>query len=106
MVRSEGLMTVLASGLAFKVIQNSPAEAKFLSADEKVKLQALLAKDYKNEGHEFQWSEIKRAVLTPWIWLYGVMMLGVGLPIFSYAVFLVSYHHNLHPSCASRHRKR
>lgn len=86
----EGLITMVVAGVAFFLLKDDPEHARFLTQEDKAKLAYLHELDRPNENKDFSWSEVRAALRDPLTWVNGFQAVGVGLPIFSFAVFMPS----------------
>lgn len=105
----EGILTMGVAILAFFRLKDNFEVAPFLSADQKDKLRAMLEHDRPNESTEFSLAEVKEALKSGYVWvrlsmpvcvnlsilishlkINAFQAVGVGLPIFSFSIFLPS----------------
>ncbi|KIY63814.1 MFS general substrate transporter [Cylindrobasidium torrendii FP15055 ss-10] len=86
----EGLVTMGVATLAFFFLKDDFNTAHFLTSTEKDTLRDLLEADRPNESQEFSWAEVKDALTSGYVWVNAIQSVGVGLPIFSFSVFLPS----------------
>jgi sugar phosphate permease len=84
----EGLLTFCVAMIAYMVMQDYPATAKFLTQEERVEVAARLKRDRSSLADEF---EIKYfwAALKDWkIWVHMFITIGVYTGLYSYSLFL------------------
>lgn len=82
-------MTVVIGVAAYLFMNDEPATAKFLTAEEKEQLQAALDADAQgNKDIGFNWAEVRAAFMDWKVYVSAVVCLGVALPTFSFALFL------------------
>jgi len=84
----EGILTVVVAIVAYFVMQDYPATAKFLTEEERVEVTARLKRDRSSLADEF---DIKYfwAALKDWkIWVHMFITIGVYTGLYSYSLFL------------------
>lgn len=93
----EGLFTVVVGILAYFVLPNSIAEARFLSSEEREFAQhrlnfdspSRLAEDGSPVHHEvFQWSEVMRGIFSISTWLSAGAYFGILAGLYSFGLFV------------------
>jgi MFS family permease len=66
-----GLLTVLTAPFIILFLDNNPAEAKFLTAEEKTwAVERLRDNNTGIESKEFKWNQLLEAMLSPQLWLF------------------------------------
>jgi sugar phosphate permease len=84
----EGILTFVVAIIAYFVMQDYPATAKFLSSEERAEMAARLKRDRSSLADEF---DIKYfyAALKDWkIWVHMFITIGVYTGLYSYSLFL------------------
>lgn len=85
----EGLLTVIASLIAYFFVINYPSTAKFLTEDERAYIHARLSTDTDATRDEaFTWGNVSKAVKDPKVWLYGLGFHTMSLPLYTLSLFL------------------
>jgi MFS family permease len=88
----EGMMTVVAAGIAFLYLVDFPESAMFLTPDERIRVVEALERDWS--GHKLEggldWREVRKAFKDYKVYLFGLLCVGIALPTFSMALFLPS----------------
>ena len=98
----EGIATVVIPGACFFLIQDFPAEAKFLSQRERKTLNALLVEDNDALRDEsWSWAEVRRTFRDVKIWLYTIAWMGQALSLYTETLFLPTIIKNLGYSAAN-----
>ncbi|KAF3403019.1 hypothetical protein DPV78_003840 [Talaromyces pinophilus] len=98
----EGIATVLIAGICFFLIQDFPAQAKFLSQRERKTLNALLFEDNDALRDEpWSWTEVRRTFRDAKVWLYTIAWMGQALPLYTVTLFLPTIIKNLGYSAAN-----
>lgn len=78
---------------AYWFIYNYPDTAGFLTEKERNVIQARLSADSDSTHNEvFTWGNVNKALMDPKCWLYGFAFHTMSLPLYTYSLFLVSYH--------------
>jgi len=88
----EGVLTVLVGLVSFWMVQDFPAEATFLSPDERVRVLRRLHYDQQASARDeaFQWKYFWQAV-TDWKTYMGMFLyMGPIMPLYSFSLFLPS----------------
>ncbi|KAJ5885353.1 hypothetical protein N7495_009863 [Penicillium taxi] len=100
----EGLLTFLCGVVSFFVLPNAMNSAKFLTAEERELGREMLMLDHpkQEEGssvtaHEesFQWSEVRRGILDPQVWLSASTYFAILAGLYSFGLFLPTIIKNL-----------
>lgn len=98
----EGIATVLIAGICFFLIQDFPAQAKFLSQRERKTLNSLLFEDNDALRDEpWSWAEVRRTFRDVKVWLYTIAWMGQALPLYTVTLFLPTIIANLGYSAAN-----
>ncbi|KAK0264616.1 hypothetical protein LTR35_017311 [Friedmanniomyces endolithicus] len=93
----EGLLTFVVGALAYFILPNSVTEARFLTTDERECAAYRLANDSPRAvlpgspctGPErFQWSEVRRGIVNPQLWLSGTAYFSILVGLYSFSLFL------------------
>ncbi|QKX59302.1 uncharacterized protein TRUGW13939_06434 [Talaromyces rugulosus] len=93
----EGIITTIFGIICFFTMPHTPAEAKFLTEDERaVALQRMIQDSHGatnvenvNEEH-FNWHWVRMAMLSPQTWLSSFSWFFLLIPLYSYSLFLPS----------------
>lgn len=98
----EGLATVVVAVASYFLIQEFPANARFLSPREKNVLKALLAEDNDALREEpWSWTEVGRTLRDVKVYLYMFAWMGQALPLYTVTLFLPTIIANLGYSAAN-----
>ncbi|KAJ5914545.1 hypothetical protein N7504_003428 [Penicillium tannophilum] len=85
----EGLVTVVASVIAYFWVYNYPSTAEFLSPEEREFIQFRLKNDNDATRDEsFTWSAVLDAFKDPKVWLYCLGFHTMSLPLYTLSLFL------------------
>jgi MFS family permease len=97
----EGLVTVVVAAVSYFLIQDFPAQAKFLSQREHKVLNALLVEDNDALREEpWSWEEVRRSFSDVKVYLYTFTWMGQALPLYTVTLFLPTIIANLGYSAA------
>jgi len=78
----------LTAGIAYKVMHDYPATAKFLSTPERAEVVARLKRDRSSLADEFDLKYFLHAIKDWKIWVHMFITIGVYTGLYSYALFL------------------
>ncbi|KAH7353954.1 major facilitator superfamily transporter [Plectosphaerella cucumerina] len=84
----EGLLTFVVAILAYFVMYDYPATAKFLSTAEKEEVLRRLELDRSSLADEFEMRYALDALKDWKIWVHMMITIGIYTPLYSYALFL------------------
>jgi MFS family permease len=84
----EGLLTFVVALIAYKVMQDYPGTAKFLTQEERDEVQARLKRDRSSLADEFDMKYFWDAVKDWKIWVHMFITIGVYTGLYSYSLFL------------------
>ncbi|PSS23476.1 hypothetical protein M430DRAFT_97942 [Amorphotheca resinae ATCC 22711] len=91
----EGLLTVGVGAFSYFLLPNTVAEASFLREDERIFAVSRLHQDVPSrvliehsEHERFQWSEVRRGMLSISTWLSAASYFGILAGIYSFGLFL------------------
>lgn len=93
----EGVLTALAAVIAYFLLPNSVASAKFFTQEERELAQERLLQSYSAtlprsagppEPERFRWSEVLRGVTSPQLWLSGTAYFSILVGLYSFGLFL------------------
>ncbi|KAK4033272.1 major facilitator superfamily domain-containing protein [Parachaetomium inaequale] len=84
----EGLLTFVVALVAYKVMQDYPATAKFLNQEERDEIQSRLKRDRSSLADEFDTKYFWDAVKDWKIWVHMFITIGVYTGLYSYSLFL------------------
>lgn len=85
----EGMLTVLIGITAYYFVNNWPATAKFLTANERREAEQRLAADSdSSEVEGFSWHNVLKALKDPASWLYCFGFHFMSLPLYTLSLFL------------------
>lgn len=98
----EGMATVVIAAFCYFLIQDFPAQAKFLSQREQKVLNALLIEDNDALREEpWSWAEVRRTFADVKVYLYTFAWMGQALPLYTVTLFLPTIIANLGYSAAN-----
>lgn len=87
----EGLLTIVVAAGAYFFIYNFPDTAPFLTETERAVIHVRLSADSDSTHDErFTWGNVKRALLDPKCYLYGLAFHTMSLPLYTFSLFVVS----------------
>ncbi|KAG8925732.1 hypothetical protein FRC02_009457 [Tulasnella sp. 418] len=84
----EGLITVLVAFVAFFVINDYPATAKFLTHEERIETQRRLTLDRTHLADEYNIKFFWSAIGDWKIWMHMFITIGIYTPLYSISLFL------------------
>ncbi|KAK4196748.1 putative high-affinity nicotinic acid transporter [Triangularia verruculosa] len=84
----EGILTVIIAISAYFVMQDYPATAKFLTAEERAEVSARLKRDRSSLADEFDMKYFWAALKDWKIWVHMFITIGVYTGLYSYSLFL------------------
>ncbi|KAJ3576510.1 hypothetical protein NP233_g372 [Leucocoprinus birnbaumii] len=84
----EGLITIIVAIVAKFVITDNPDSAGFLTSEEKTEVKMRLKKDTDDLATEYATRYIFDALRDWKIWVYSLILFGVGVPVYSISFFL------------------
>ncbi|KAK6364978.1 hypothetical protein LTS17_011674 [Exophiala oligosperma] len=84
----EGLITLLVAGIAFLVMNDYPATAKFLTSAEREEVTRRLEHDRSSLADEFDMKYFWHAVKDWKIWVHMFITIGIYTPLYSISLFL------------------
>ncbi|KAK0716085.1 major facilitator superfamily domain-containing protein [Lasiosphaeris hirsuta] len=84
----EGILTFVVAIIAYFVMNDYPATAKFLSEPERVEVTARLKRDRSSLADEFSRKYFWDAIKDWKIWVHMLITIGVYTGLYSYALFL------------------
>ena len=84
----EGLLTFVVAVIAYKVMQDYPATAKFLTQEEREEIQARLKLDRSSLSDEFNLKFFGDAIRDWKIWVHMFITIGIYTGLYSYSLFL------------------
>lgn len=87
----EGLISVVLGGVAYFLLPNSLGEAHFFSVSQRILAVSRIENDSdhrKESGEEFRWSEVRRGVRSPHLWLTAMADFGIVSSMFPLSLFL------------------
>ncbi|KAK3905519.1 major facilitator superfamily domain-containing protein [Staphylotrichum tortipilum] len=84
----EGLLTFVVAVIAYKVMQDYPATAKFLTQEERDEIQARLKLDRSSLADEFDMKYFWDALRDWKIWVHMFITIGIYTGLYSYSLFL------------------
>ena len=88
----EGLLTVVFGVASFWFVYDFPAEAKFLSPDDRARvLRRLRADNQSSAEHEvFHWDALWSSLKDWKMWLGMAIYMGTTVPLYAFSIFLPS----------------
>jgi len=88
----EGLVTIIAGIASFFIIQDFPADAKFLTEEERAFVVRRLQEDaqFSAGGETLRWHYIKESLLDWKTWLGMLVLAGGDGPLYAFSLFLPS----------------
>lgn len=88
----EGLLTILVGIASFWMVHDFPAEARFLSKDDRSRVLLRLKRDNQSSAHHEEFKlEYLWAALKEWKMYNGALMyMGILMPLYSFSLFLPS----------------
>lgn len=94
----EGLVTVVIAALSFWMVHDFPAEAKFLSPEDRARVLLRLARDQQASAHnENLKADSVLAALKDWKTYVGMLIYaGPLMPLYSFSLFLPTIISNMH----------
>lgn len=94
----EGLVTVVIAGLSFWMVHDFPAEAKFLSPEDRARVLLRLTRDQQASAHnENLKADSVWAALKDWKTYVGMLIYaGPLMPLYSFSLFLPTIISNMH----------
>ncbi|KAF2141768.1 uncharacterized protein K452DRAFT_228097 [Aplosporella prunicola CBS 121167] len=86
----EGLATIIVGIASYWMVHDFPAEAKFLSPEDKARVLRRLAADKQSSAahEEFQMSYFWASVKDWKTWAYAVIYMGADAPLYAFSLFL------------------
>ncbi|KAK0728855.1 major facilitator superfamily domain-containing protein [Lasiosphaeria miniovina] len=84
----EGILTFVVAIIAYFVMNDYPATAKFLSSEERVEVEARLKRDRSSLADEFATKYFWDAIKDWKIWVHMFITIGVYTGLYSYSLFL------------------
>ena len=77
-----GIVTFLWGVLLFFFLPSSPKDARFLSAEQKIRAIARISENQTglNEDHHWKWAQAIEALTDPKIWLVVIYQLAIAIP--------------------------
>ncbi|RPA85958.1 MFS general substrate transporter [Ascobolus immersus RN42] len=84
----EGLLTIVVAFFAYWVINDYPATANFLTAEEKVEVERRLHQDRNGLADEYDIKYLKVALKDWKIWVHMFITIGIYTPLYSFSLFL------------------
>ena len=84
----EGILTFVVAVIAYFVMQDYPATAKFLTQEERDEIQARLKRDRSSLADEFDLKYLWAALKDWKIWVHMFITIGVYTGLYSYSLFL------------------
>ncbi|ESK85134.1 mfs transporter [Moniliophthora roreri MCA 2997] len=100
----EGLATVVAGAFSFRIIQDFPDTAKFLTEAERTVVIRRLQDDdqISATGEKLRWKYIKMGFLDWKTWVGMVILAGCDMPLYAFSLFLPSIINQLGGFAANR----
>lgn len=83
----EAIPTIVLGVIVFTVLPDRPADAKWLSADEKRWLQSELAREHADAAHGHA-SSLREALTTPRVWRYGLVYFCILVGLYGFGFWL------------------
>lgn len=83
----EAIPTVLLGIAVLFILPDGPADARWLTPDEKVSLQRELAREGAGSSHEHT-SSLRAALVMPRVWLYGVVYFSILVGLYGFSFWL------------------
>lgn len=84
----EGLLTVVVAFVAYWIINDYPATANFLTAEEKVEVERRLHQDRNGLADEFDIKYLFHALKDWKIYVHMLITIGIYTPLYSFSLFL------------------
>ncbi len=86
----EGLLTVLFGIASFWMVHDFPAEAKFLTPDDRARMIRRLRADNQSsaEKESFEWSYLWSSLGDWKMWLAMAIYMGTTVPLYAFSIFL------------------
>ena len=90
----EGILTVVIGAVAYLFLPNSVSTASFLSEKERVVAQCRLSHHAAShppdmtEPEKFSWSEVRRGIINPQLWLSATAYFAILSGLYSFGLFL------------------
>ncbi len=93
----EGLLTMVIGAVSFWMVHDFPDEAKFLSAEDRIRVIRRLKLDQQSsaEHEEFRMAYLWAALRDWKMWLGMVIYMGCDMPLYAFSLFLPSIINNL-----------
>jgi MFS transporter, ACS family, DAL5 transporter family protein len=92
----EGLLTIVASFIAYFIVPTWPQTAAFLTDSERARLLSRLRRDADSADSEpFNWRGVRQALSDPLAYLYGLLFHGSAFALYSISLFLPTIIKNL-----------
>jgi sugar phosphate permease len=85
----EGVLTIVIGAIAYLFLPNSVSTARFLSEKERSVAQSrLIAPGRTSKVETFQWSEVRRGVISPMLWMSATAYFAILSGLYSFGLFL------------------
>lgn len=92
----EGLLTIVASFIAYFIVPTWPQKATFLTDGERAQLLTRLRRDADGADPEpFNWQGVRQALSDPLAYLYALLFHGNAFTLYSISLFLPTIIKNL-----------